>query len=152
MAKTDSGLKESAINEITGQICIASILNESKIESANILALLNINTAIENTLKLYCLNSGLIREHETDSEEQFHAMLSKTKEQNKIVENERSAIKKFHELSHQYHQEQNPKVDDAAIVEYLRLAKILLAHLFDFRASKDEWEKMKTRVKKTMIE
>ena len=78
MVKTDSDLKESHINEITEQICIASILNESKIESANILALLNINTAIENTLKLYCLNSGLIREHETDSEEQFHAMLSKT--------------------------------------------------------------------------
>ena len=51
MVKTDSDLKESHINEITEQICIASIQNESKVESANILALLNINTAIENTLK-----------------------------------------------------------------------------------------------------
>ena len=144
-------MKESLVYEIAEQLCVASILKESKLQAANTLALLNIDSAVEDILKSYCIHQGFIREDEADSGEVFHSLLGKVKDQNKIIESEQNDIAYFHDIRHTLYKAKHPKIDDKTIEEYLISAKILLAHLFEFRAPKAEWEKITDAVRKAMI-
>jgi len=142
--------KESLVIEIAEQLCVAEILKESNLKARNSLALLNIDSAVEDILKFYGLHNGFIQEDEADSRDVIYSMLRRIKDQNKIVGAEQEAIVKVHELRHGLYKEEHPKVDTKTVSEYLSLAKILLAHLFDYRATKEEWDKMADTIRKSI--
>lgn len=143
--------KNSLIMEMVEQICVSLVLKQSKLDLGNRLALIILDNVAEVALKSYADIRGLLKKREVTSKEAFSFVLDKIKDQNKIVNSEKKDIQKYHKICNElYRDSKITKLKDSTIDEYAILAKILLARLFDFRASKLEWEKMINSARKNL--
>lgn len=144
--------KNSLVKEMIEQICISLLLKQSKSDPGNRLALIILDNVVEIALKSYANIHGLLKNRNIMSDEVFSSILEKVKNQNKIVNSEKNDIQKYHKIRNKLYDGTNlTEVKDNIIDEYVVLAKILLGRLYDFRASKLEWEKMITCTKKNLI-
>ena len=143
--------KNSLVNEMIEQICISLLLKQSRSDPSNRLALIILDNVVEVALKSYANIHGLLKKREVTSDEVFSSILDKVKDQNKIVNSEKNDIQKYHKIRNELYRGANlTSIKDGIIDEYVVLAKILLGRLYDFRASKLEWEKMVTDTKRNL--
>ena len=141
----------SLIMEMVEQICISLVLKQSKLDLDNRLALIILDNVAEVALKSYANIHGLLKKSVITSNEAFSSVLSKIKDQNKLVNSEKKDIQKYHKICNElYRGSKLTKLKDSTIDQYAVLAKILLARLYDFRASKFEWEKMINDTRKNL--
>jgi hypothetical protein len=136
------------INEMVEQICLSVALKGSNRDLSNRLALTILDNSVEIILKFYAGSHGLLKENEINSQEAFVFILDKIKDQNKIVNYEEKDIIRYHQMLDEFRSKDNITIKDSIIDEYVILAKILLAKLYDYRASKLEWEKMVEEVRR----
>jgi len=145
-------VKKALIKEIVEQVCVSLVLKEGKLDSSNRLALIILDNAVEVALKSYASYHSLLKDSKVTSQEAFSSILGIIKDQNKIVNSEEKDIQKYHKIRNELYQGANlATVKDSVIDEYIVLAKILLARLYDFRGSKLEWEKMTSDARKSVI-
>ncbi len=143
--------KNSLIMEMVEQICVSLVLKQSRLDLGNRLALIILDNVAEVALKSYANIRGLLKKREITSKEAFSLVLDKIKDQNKIVNSEKKDIQKYHKICNElYRGSKLIKLKASIIDEYAILAKILLARLYDFRASKLEWEKMINGARKNL--
>jgi len=124
-------------NEIVAQLCLAVILKESNLSSANRLALQHIDQAASAALKLYASQ----HEIDTNTNDVFTSVLPKVKDKNLIISSDAKAIMKCHKISDET-TFSNSVVETQVVDEYITLVKILLAYLHNYRASKAKWAEM----------
>ncbi len=136
------------IKEMAEQVCLSLALRGSNRDPTNRFALTILNNTVEIILKFYAASHGLLKGSEINSQEAFVSILDKIKDQNKIVNYEKKDIIKYHKILDEFHIKDNFRIEDNVIDEYVILAKILLARLYDYRASKIEWEKMIEEVRR----
>jgi len=136
------------IKEMAEQICLSLALRDSNRDPTNRFALTILNNTVEIILKFYAVSHGLLKGSEINSQEAFVSILDKIKDQNKIANHEKKDITKYHKILVEFHIKDNFRIEDNVIDEYVILAKILLARLYDYRASKIEWEKMIEEVRR----
>ena len=134
--------ENSLINEMVEQICLSVALKGSNRDPSNRLALTILDNSVEIILKFYAGAHGLLKDSEINSQEAFVFILDKIKDQNKIVSYEEKDIIRYHHILDEFRNKDNFTIKDSIIDEYVILVKILLAKLYDYRASKLEWEKM----------
>jgi len=130
------------VKEMVEQVCLSLALRGSNRDPTNRFALTLLNNTVEIILKFYAASHGLLKGSEINSQEALVSILDKIKDQNKIVNYEKKDIIKYHKILDEFHIKDNFRIEDNVIDEYVILAKILLARLYDYRASKIEWEKM----------
>jgi len=136
------------IKEMVEQICLSLALRGSNRDPTNRFALTILNNTVEIILKFYAASHGLLKGSEINSQEAFVSILDIIENQNKIVNYEKKDITKYHKILVEFHTKDNFRIEDNVIDEYVILAKILLARLYDYRASKIEWEKMIEEVRR----
>src|SRR3989442_10308774 len=136
------------IKEMVEQVCLSLALRGSNRDPTNRFALTILNNTVEIILKFYAASHGLLKGSEINSQEALVSILDKIKDQNKIANHEKKDITKYHEILVEFHIKDNFMIEDNVIDEYVILAKILLARLYDYRASKVEWEKMIEEVRR----
>jgi len=138
--------------EIAEQICIGIVLEESKLESGNRLALICVDNGVEVALKLYVCYNNLLRDKDLDSPQGFFLALDKIKDLNKIDDKDAKDIRQFHKIRNDlYHRAKLTTVRDGVINAYLKLAKMLLDKLYDFRPSELEWKKLANGTRKSLV-
>jgi len=130
------------IKEIVEQICLSLELKGSHRDPTNKLALIILDNAVEIIIKFYASYYGLIKDREMNSQDAFFSILDKIKDQNKIVDYEEKDIMRYHKMLEKFHSTDNFTIPDSIIDEYVILAKILLARLYNYRATKLEWNSM----------
>ena len=140
--------KDLLIKEMVEQVCLSLALRGGNRDPTNRFALTILNNTVEIILKFYAASHGLLKGSEINSQEALVSILDKIKDQNKIANHEKKDITKYHEILVEFHIKDNFMIEDNVIDEYVILAKILLARLYDYRASKIEWEKMIEEVRR----
>jgi len=130
------------IKEMAEQVCLSLALRGSNRDPTNRFALTILNNTVEIILKFYAASHGLLKGSEINSQEAFVFILDKIKDQNKIVNYEEKDIIRYHHILNEFRNKDNFTIKNNVIDEYVILAKILLAKLYDYRASKIEWDKM----------
>ncbi len=118
------------------------ILSKSGLKSANEMAFISIDDAAMTTLSNYIKINNLSEVKSNDkSFNNFDLFLELIEKQNKIRKFEMREIKKFHNLRKNLFQ-QSDVISMEAVNEYVVLVKVLLAYLYNYRASKSGWEQM----------
>ena len=140
--------KDLLIKEMVEQVCLSLALRGGNRDPTNRFALTILNNTVEIILKFYAASHGLLKGSEINSQEAFVSILDIIENQNKIVNYEKKDITKYHKILVEFHTKDNFRIEDKVIDEYVILAKILLARLYDYRASKIEWEKMIEKVRR----
>jgi len=143
---------DSWIKEIVEQICVGTILRESKLDSGNRLALICVDNGVEVALKFYASYHSLLKDQELDSPQAFFLALDKIKDLGKIDDTEAKDTKQFHRIRNDlYHRAKLTTVKDRVIEDYVKLARILLNRLYDFQVSDLEWKKLVNETRKSLI-
>jgi len=118
------------------------ILSKSGLKSANEMAFISIDDAVTTALINYIKINNLSEVKSNDkSFNNFDLFLELIEKQNKIRKFEMRDIKKFHNLRKNLFQ-QSDVISIEAVNEYVVLVKVLLAYLYNYRASKSGWEQM----------
>ena len=118
------------------------ILSKSGLKSANEMAFISIDDAVTTALINYIKINNLSEVKSNDkSFNNFDLFLELIEKQNKIRKFEMRDIKKFHNLRKNLFQ-QSDVISMEAVNEYVVLVKVLLAYLYNYRASKLGWEQM----------
>ena len=118
------------------------ILSKSGLKSANEMAFISIYDAVTTALINYIKINNLSEVKSNDkSFNNFDLFLELIEKQNKIRKFEMREIKKFHNLRKNLFQ-QSDVISMEAVNEYVVLVKVLLAYLYNYRASKSGWEQM----------
>jgi hypothetical protein len=118
------------------------ILSKSGLKSANEMAFISIDDAVTTALINYIKINNLSEDKSNDkSFNNFDLFLELIEKQNKIRKFEMRDIKKFHNLRKNLFQ-QSDVISMEAVNEYVVLVKVLLAYLYNYRASKSGWEQM----------
>lgn len=133
------------LSVIVEQLCLGIALKESKIKSANKLALRNIDQAAGALLKIYASQHEL----KTSTMDVFASVLPKVTDQNLIIKSEEDAIMKCHKISDEI-SFSNSEVETRLVDEYITLVKILLAYLHHYRNSKNDWDKIVKNMRKSL--
>ena len=145
-----SEIRESLIGELVQLICLGKLLMNGKSASDKRLAFIVIDNAVEIALKSYATWHNLIKVSKSNTKT-ISLILSKLKNQNKIVAYEKRTILKYHTLAKElYNKQKVSQLNDKTIEYYLTLARIILANLYDFRASKSEWQKLVNKTAKSL--
>ena len=135
-------MKRSLVRELVELLCIGKLLMKGKFTSDKRLAFMILDCAVEITLKSYTTHHNLIKIGKPNTKA-ISLILNKLKDQNKIVSYEKRTILKYHAMAKElYNKQKMSGLNDKTVEDYLILARILLAKLYDFRASKAEWQKM----------
>ena len=140
-------VEDSVIKKVVEQLCLSLALKDSKRDPGNQLALTILDNTVEIILKFYAVSNNILKEDELDSQDAFVFILDKIKEQNKIVSFEENDIIRYHKILDEFNVKDNFIIEESTIDEYAVLAKILLARLFDYRATKLEWDIMVDKVR-----
>ncbi len=118
------------------------ILSKSGLKSANEMAFISIDDAVTTALINYIKINNLSEVKSNDkSFNNFDLFLELIEKQNKIRKFEMRDIKKFHNLRKNLFQ-QSDVISMEVVNEYVVLVKVLLAYLYNYRASKSGWEQM----------
>ncbi len=106
------------------------------------MAFISIDDAVTTALINYIKINNLSEVKSNDkSFNNFDLFLELIEKQNKIRKFEMRDIKKFHNLRKNLFQ-QSDVISMEAVNEYVVLVKVLLAYLYNYRASKSGWEQM----------
>ncbi len=106
------------------------------------MAFISIDDAVTTALINYIKINNLSEVKSNDkSFNNFDLFLELIEKQNKIRKFEMREIKKFHNLRKNLFQ-QSDVISMEAVNEYVVLVKVLLAYLYNYRASKSGWEQM----------
>jgi len=132
-------------NEIAAQLCLGVLLKESNLQSANRLALQNIDQAAGAALKLYASQHEL----DTNTSDVFTYVLPKVKAKNLIIGSDAKAIMKCHKIIDEI-TFSNSVVETQVVDEYITLVKILLAYLHNYRATKAKWAEQVNNIRKSL--
>jgi len=118
------------------------ILSKSGLKSANEMAFISIDDAAITALCNYIKINNLSEVKSNDkSFNNFDLFLELIEKQNEIRKFEMRDIKKFHNLRKNLFQ-QSDVISMETVNEYVVLVKVLLAYLYNYRASKLGWEQM----------
>lgn len=140
------------IKEMVEQICVGIILQESKLDSGNRLALISVDNAVEVALKFYASYHTLLKDSELDSPQGFFTALEKIKDTGKIDDAEAKDIRQFHKIRNDlYHRAKLTTVKEGVINSYVKLAKTILSKLYDFHASDFEWKKLVNDTRRSLV-
>jgi hypothetical protein len=111
-------------------------------KSANEMAFISIDAAAMTALSNYIKINNLSEVKSNDkSFKSFNFFLELIEKQNGVRKFEMHDIKKFHNLRKNLVQQPNV-ISIEAVNEYVVLVKVLLAYLYNYRASKSGWEQM----------
>ena len=106
------------------------------------MAFISIDDAVTTALINYIKINNLSEVKSNDkSFNNFDFFLELIEKQNEIRKFEMRDIKKFHNLRKNLFQ-QSDVISMEAVNEYVVLVKVLLAYLYNYRASKSGWEQM----------
>ena len=106
------------------------------------MAFISIDDAVTTALINYIKINNLSEVKSNDkSFNNFDLFLELIEKQNKIRKFEMREIKKFHNLRKNLFQ-QSDVISMETVNEYVVLVKVLLAYLYNYRASKSGWEQM----------
>lgn len=127
---------------IIEQLCFGVVINKSSLKSANKMALISIDDAAMTAISNYIKTNNLSEINDTDKPiNNSELFLEIIVTQHKITNFEMEDIKKFHNLKKNLLQQSDIIISDV-VNKYVVLVKILLAYLYDYRATKSEWEGM----------
>ncbi len=111
-------------------------------KSANEMAFISIDAAAMTALSNYIKINNLSEVKSNDkSFKSFNFFLELIEKQKGVRKFEMHDIKKFHNLRKNLFQQPNV-ISIEAVNEYVVLVKVLLAYLYNYRASKSGWEQM----------
>ena len=111
-------------------------------KSTNEMAFISIDAAAMTALSNYFKINNLSEVKSNDkSFKSFNFFLELIEKQNGVRKFEMHDIKKFHNLRKNLFQQPNV-ISIEAVNEYVVLVKVLLAYLYNYRASKSGWEQM----------
>lgn len=146
----EKGMKRSLVGELVELLCISKLLGRRKFASDKRLAFIILDNAVEIALKSYATRHNLIKIGKSNTKT-ISLILDKLKEQNKLVGYEKNATLKYHMMAKElYNIQKFGSFNDKTIEDYFVLARILLARLYDFRASKAEWQKLVNKTEKSL--
>jgi hypothetical protein len=139
------------IEDTVEQICVASILKKSKLDSGKRLSLITIDNAVEVALKFYVSYNYLVKESELEGNPGFFNALNAVKTTGKITEGQAKDIRTFHGIRNDlYHRAKLTTVKEDLIEEYVGLAKELLDKTWGFSLSGTEWTKQTAATEKAL--
>jgi len=138
------------LKSIIEQLCYGVILIKSGLKSTNEMAFISIDNAATTALSNYIKTNNFSEVNGDDeSFNNFDLFLEIIVKQNKIRKFEMKDIKKFHDLRKNLFRQ--PDVMITKVVnEYVVLVKILLAYLYNYRATKSEWGQMVKKLQKKL--
>ena len=117
-------------------------MSKSGLKSSNEMAFISIDDAAITALCNYIKINNLSEVKSNDkSFNNFDLFLELIEKQNEIRKFEMRDIKKFHNLRKNLFQ-QSDVISMETVNEYIVLVKVLLAYLYNYRASKLGWEQM----------
>ena len=117
-------------------------MGKSGLKSSNEMAFISIDDAAITALCNYIKINNLSEVKSNDkSFNNFDLFLELIEKQNEIRKFEMRDIKKFHNLRKNLFQ-QSDVISMETVNEYVVLVKVLLAYLYNYRASKLGWEQM----------
>ncbi|MCH8996579.1 MAG: hypothetical protein IH915_05925 [Thaumarchaeota archaeon] len=117
-------------------------MSKSGLKSSNEMAFISIDDAAITALCNYIKINNLSEVKSNDkSFNNFDLFLELIEKQNEIRKFEMRDIKKFHNLRKNLFQ-QSDVISMETVNEYVVLVKVLLAYLYNYRASKLGWEQM----------
>ena len=117
-------------------------MSKSGLKSSNEMAFISIDDAVITALCNYIKINNLSEVKSNDkSFNNFDLFLELIEKQNEIRKFEMRDIKKFHNLRKNLFQ-QSDIISMETVNEYVVLVKVLLAYLYNYRASKSGWEQM----------
>ena len=141
--------KNSLESTIVQLLCVSKLLMQRQFGSDKRLALIILDIAVEIALKSYAIGHNLPKIDKSNTKT-ISSILAKLQEQNKLVSYEKNSILKYHMIAKKLYNIQKPTIlTDKTIEDYSVLARILLANLYDFRASKAEWQNMISKTVKS---
>ena len=142
--------KNSLERTIVELICISKLLGQHQFGSDKRLAFIILDVAVDMALKSYATGHNLTKIGKSNTKT-ISSILAKLQEQNKLVSHEKKAVLKYHKMTKELYNMQKPtSLNDKTIEDYFVLARILLARLYDFRASKAEWQKLVNKTAKSL--
>ena len=134
--------KNSLERKIVQLLCISKLLMQPRFSSDKRIAFIILDIAVEIALKSYATGHNLTKIDKSNIKT-ISPILAKLQEQNKLVSYEKNSILKYHMIAKKIYNIQKPTIlTDKTVEDYFVLARILLANLYDFRASKSEWQNM----------
>ena len=141
--------KNSLERTIVQLLCVGKLLGQRQFGSDKRLAFIILDIAVEIVLKSYVIGHNLPKIDKSNTKE-ISSILAKLQQQNKLVSHEKNSILKYHMIAKKLYNIQKPTIlTDKTIEDYFVLARILLANLYDFRASKAEWQNMINKTAKS---
>ena len=79
----------------------------------------------------------------------FNSLLELIQKKNKITKSEKNDVLKFHNLRKNLFSQPEILIMDY-VNKYVSLLKVILAYLYNYRASKSEWEEMVEKYRKNL--
>jgi hypothetical protein len=131
---------EEWIKEIVEQVCIAKVVQASKLESDKRLALIILDNAVESGLKFYASYHGKVdQKNLVTSEGYFNALNAITP--SLITAEDAKDLKQFHNHRNSlYHGAKLTTVKDDLIDRYEKLARKLFDVLFQYSMTEPQWK------------
>jgi len=140
------------VNEIVEQIGIGIVLQESKLDSSNRLAIVCIDNGVEVALKFYASFHTLLSDKELSSPQGFYSSLGKIKAEGTITDSDKKHISQFHKIRNDlYHGAKLTTVNPKIVEDYIKLSQSLLANLFKFQTNDSGWTRIVNDIRKKIV-
>ena len=127
-------------------MCYGVIFNRSSFKNVNRLAFISIDDATMTAISGFVMTE--FEELDNDPLD-FNSLLELIEKKNKITKSEKNDMLKFHNLRKNLFSQPEILIMDY-VNKYVSLLKVLLAHLYHYRASKSEWEEMVEKYRKNL--
>jgi len=140
------------VKEIVEQIAIGIVLQESKLDSSNRLALICVDNGVEVALKFYASFNGLLSDRDLNSQQGFYSALGKIKDEGIISDDNARNITQNHKVRNDlYHGAKLTTVNPKIVNEYIKLIKSILFKLFNFQTNEAGWARIVNDIKKEVV-
>ena len=127
-------------------MCYGVIFNRSSLKNVNRLAFISIDDATMTAISGFVMTE--FEEFDNDPLD-FNFLLELLEKKNKITKSKKNDMSKFHNLRKNLFSQPEILIMDY-VNKYVSLLKVLLAHLYHYRASKSEWEEMVEKYRKNL--
>ena len=138
------------VKEIVEQVCVAKILSESKVDSANRLALITVDNAFEFGIKFHASYNGLLPEKQLDAPDAFFQIL-KLLEGKEVATTDAKDARQYHKLRNDlYHRAKLTTVKKTVIDEYVALAQRSFKTMFGSAVPAGNWDEIAASLRKEL--
>jgi hypothetical protein len=138
------------VKEIVEQVCVAKILSESKVDSANRLALITIDNAFEFGLKFYASYNGLLHDKQLDAPDAFFQIL-KLLEGKEVTVSDSKDARQYHKLRNDlYHRAKLTTVKKSVVDGYVVLAQRSFGTMFGKAVPAGNWDRIAASLRKEL--